>query len=315
MRRRLASVLVVLAAILVAVGCGGPTAPASPSAAPAASTVLPSPHEPAPGPTGPSTSASPPTPSAPTTTTPPSTTQPVVPSPAPPAPPPPPASTAPAPPPPGPELPAALLGTDWERLTTTDRVVALTFDGGSSDSAVASILATLAAQGVPGTFFVTGDFARRYPGQVATIAAAGHRVGNHSDSHEHYPALTDAQIARDLADAEAAIVAAGATAEPWFRFPYGDRTAADVRAVNAAGWVPVRWTVDTLGWKGTSGGQTSATVVQRVLGAAQPGEIVLMHVGANPDDGTTLDADALADVIAGLRAAGYGFVTVDRLRG
>jgi hypothetical protein len=40
-----------------------------------------------------------------------------------------------------------------------------------------------------------------------------------------------------------------------------------------------------------------------------------MHVGANPDDGTTLDADALPQVIAGYRQAGYGFTTVDALRG
>ena len=40
-----------------------------------------------------------------------------------------------------------------------------------------------------------------------------------------------------------------------------------------------------------------------------------MHVGTNPDDGTTLAAAALPDVIAGLPGAGYGFVTVDRLGG
>lgn len=272
MRRRGASVVVVLAFLLPAVGCGGPGE--------------------APGPTA---------------TSPASTAQPTVPVPAPPAP--------PSSPPHGTRVPTALLGTDWERLPTTERVVALTFDGGSSDAAVASILSTLAREQVTATFFVTGEFARRHRDQVAAIASAGHRVGNHSDSHEHYTALTDAQIADDLADAEASILAAGAVAAPWFRFPYGDRTSADIRTVNAAGYVPVRWTVDTLGWKGTSGGQTQATVVQRTLGAAQPGEIVLMHVGANPDDGTILDAEALPEIIAGLRAGGYGFVTVDRLRG
>lgn len=244
-----------------------------------------------------------------------------------PATPPPPASatTAPASPPveppppvtpPVPEaLPPALLGTDWERLPTTDAVVALTFDGGASDAAVPSILATLADRGVTATFFVTGDFARRYPARVAAVVAAGHRVGNHSDSHEHYPALTDAEIAADLEDARVAIAAAGAEPRPWFRFPYGDRTPADVRAVNAAGYVPVRWTVDSLGWKGTSGGLTAAAVIERVLAAAQPGAIVLLHVGANPDDGTTLDADALPAIIDGLRARGYSFVTLDRLLG
>jgi hypothetical protein len=41
-------------------------------------------------------------------------------------------------------------------------------------------------------------------------------------------------------------------------------------------------------------------VIDRVVGAARPGEIVLMHVGYNPDDHTTLDAQALPTVIAEL---------------
>jgi peptidoglycan/xylan/chitin deacetylase (PgdA/CDA1 family) len=211
--------------------------------------------------------------------------------------------------------PAALRGVDWERIPTTAKVVALTFDGGSSDAGAAGILATLRAEGVPATFFVTGDFARRYPSQVAAFSAAGHRLGNHSDHHDHYPLLTNAQIAADLAAAEAAIVATGARpACPLFRFPYGDRTSADIAAVNDAGYVPVRWTVDSLGWTGTER-MTVQAVVDRVLAAATPGAIVLMHVGANPDDGTTFDADALPAIIAGFRDRGYSFVTLDRLLG
>ncbi len=213
-------------------------------------------------------------------------------------------------------LPAALRGKDFERIPTSRKVVALTFDGGSSDAAVPSILQTLRRENVPATFFVTGDFARRYPASVSRIVAAGHRVGNHSDRHLEYPTLTNAQIKMDLARAETAISSAsGKQAKPLFRFPYGARTTADIAVVNDVGYVPVRWTVDTLGWKGTSGGITAATVRDRVLDAARPGEIVLMHVGANPDDGTTLDADALPGVIEQLRSSGYEFVTLDALLG
>ena len=53
----------------------------------------------------------------------------------------------------------------------------------------------------------------------------------------------------------------------------------------------------------------------QVLAAAQPGEIVLMHLGSNPDDGTTLDAAALPATIDGLRARGYSFVTLQALSG
>jgi peptidoglycan/xylan/chitin deacetylase (PgdA/CDA1 family) len=49
------------------------------------------------------------------------------------------------------------------------------------------------------------------------------------------------------------------------------------------------------------------------MAALQPGEIVLMHIGSNPDDGSTLDADALPQVIDRISAAGYGFATLDAL--
>jgi len=203
------------------------------------------------------------------------------------------------------------LGIDWDALPTSQRVVALTFDGGSSDVGVGSILGTLRRYGVTATFFPTGAFARAYPSAVWGMAAGGHAVGNHSNTHPYFSTLPDAQITAELAAADASIAAlTERTTRPLFRFPYGDRTTADIAVVNGAGYIPFRWTVDTLGWKGTSGGLSAALVCQRVLSTARPGQIVLMHVGANPDDGTTLDADALPCVIEGLRARGYAFATL-----
>ena len=40
------------------------------------------------------------------------------------------------------------------------------------------------------------------------------------------------------------------------------------------------------------------------IGCAQ---VVLLHVGAHPTDGSVLDADALPCIIEGLRARGYAF--------
>ncbi len=59
--------------------------------------------------------------------------------------------------------------------------------------------------------------------------------------------------------------------------------------------------------------QATAFVADRVITAARPGEIVLMHVGSNPDDHTTLEAVALPAVIDRLTSAGYRFVTLDTL--
>jgi peptidoglycan/xylan/chitin deacetylase (PgdA/CDA1 family) len=189
----------------------------------------------------------------------------------------------------------------------------LTFDAGANSAALPSILQTLARSGVPATFFLTGSWAAANPAGVSAIVASGHRVGNHSMTHPGFTGLTDAGIAAEVQGAQQAILAAGADPMPLFRFPFGERDARTIAAVNNLGYVPVRWTVDTLGWKGTSGGITPQQVADRVLAGLRPGEIVLMHIGSNPDDGSTLDADALPQMIDRVRAAGYGFVTLDSL--
>jgi peptidoglycan/xylan/chitin deacetylase (PgdA/CDA1 family) len=222
-----------------------------------------------------------------------------------------PTRTTPATPP----FPRSLLGQDVTRIPTGARVVALTFDAGANPDGVTSILATLARLHVRATFFLTGSFVSAFPDQSRRIVAAGHRVGNHSVNHPYVTDLTDAQIRGQLSGAARTIrTTTGADPAPLFRFPYGDRDARTIATVNAAGYVAVRWTVDSLGWQGTmSGARDASFVVARVVAAARPGAIALMHVGSNPSDHSTLDADALPDIIAQLRAAGYGFVTLDAL--
>lgn len=224
--------------------------------------------------------------------------------------PPPPTTTAPAP---AGGVPAALRGQDVEVIPTSRQVVALTFDAGANADGLPSILSTLVADGVPATFFITGQWAHDHPSQAAAITAAGHRVGNHSSQHPHFPALSEEAIRLEVVDAEDQIRASGVDPRPLFRFPFGDRDARTIKAVNDLGYVAVRWTVDTLGWKGTTGGMSAQQVSDRAVAALRPGAIVLMHVGSNPNDRTTLDADALPGMISRMRGAGYEFVTLDQL--
>jgi peptidoglycan/xylan/chitin deacetylase (PgdA/CDA1 family) len=215
-------------------------------------------------------------------------------------------------------VPAGLGGANWGAVKAASKIVALTFDGGSGAEAVDGILGTLKAQHVPATFFLTGGFVSAFPAKARAIVAAGERVGDHSVSHPHFIGdhLTDAQMRAQVRDARQRIIAAtGADPWPWFRFPYGDLNAHAISVVNSVGFVPIGWTVDTLGWKGAKDtGITATTIVQRVLANLKPGAVVLMHVGAAPD-GTTLDAAALPSMISALRARGYSFVTMDAMLG
>jgi peptidoglycan/xylan/chitin deacetylase (PgdA/CDA1 family) len=196
-------------------------------------------------------------------------------------------------------------------VPTSRAVVALTFDAGANAAGLPAILATLAAEHVPATFFLTGRFAQLFPDSARSIAAAGGLIGNHTYDHPDLTTLSADRLRQEVLDGAASIrTVTGAVSLPWFRFPYGAYDAGTLSAVNGLGYAAVGWTVDTLGWKGSSGGITSAIVQQRALGSLRPGEIVLMHVGSNPDDGTTLDAAALPGIVAGMRARGYGFVTL-----
>jgi peptidoglycan/xylan/chitin deacetylase (PgdA/CDA1 family) len=206
-------------------------------------------------------------------------------------------------------LPPSLVGKEWTRLPTTKKVVALTFDCGSNMAGVRSILSTLKARGANATFFMCGRFAETFPGLARSIAAS-YPVGNHTYSHPYLTRMSAAAVRREVRLGAAAIRrVTGREPRPLFRFPYGDRDARTIGIVNRLGYGAIGWTVDTLGWKGRSGGQTAKSVLRRVLDGLRPGAIVLMHVGAAPD-GTTLDADALPRVIAALRHRGYRLVTV-----
>ena len=224
-------------------------------------------------------------------------------------------ATTPSTPGPTAPIPPSLVGHVVSRIPTSRKVVALTFDAGANGDGVDSILATLAKEKVAANFYLTGDFVGSFPTLAVRMSAAG-RLGNHTADHLHLPTLTDAQVRTQVTSAQTTMLrVTGEDPRPLFRFPFGDSGPRDLRLVNDLGYVAVGWTVDTLGWQGTSGGRSADSVVQRVLAAATPGEIVLMHVGSNPTDHSTLDADALPRIISGLRATGYSFVTLDALGG
>jgi peptidoglycan-N-acetylglucosamine deacetylase len=202
------------------------------------------------------------------------------------------------------------VGHDLVTLPVSRPVVALTFDAGASDEGVAPILATLRREGVPASFFLTGDFVDDFPASARAMAAFG-PVGNHTYHHRDLTTLTDAQVRIEVRSAASRIrTVTGHDPQPLFRFPFGAVDAHRIAVVNSECYVPFRWSVDTLGWKGTSGGQSADSVVSRVVSNARAGEIVLMHVGAHPTDHSTLDADALGRVITELRARGYTFTTL-----
>ncbi|KAB7837973.1 polysaccharide deacetylase family protein, partial [Streptomyces mobaraensis] len=210
----------------------------------------------------------------------------------------------------------AFGGRDLTVVPTREREVALTFDCGGGDQGVDEVLGVLGAWGVAATFFMTGRFASAH-GDAARRIARAYPVGNHSMTHPAFPGLTREQRVEEVRSAAAAVErAVGRPPVRLFRFPFGEVNRECVADVNAEGYTCVRWTVDTLGWKGAGGGITTERVVGRVLDALVPGAIVLMHVGRTSSaDPSTVDAAALPELIQAISDRGYGFLSLDGLLG
>jgi peptidoglycan/xylan/chitin deacetylase (PgdA/CDA1 family) len=88
---------------------------------------------------------------------------------------------------------------------------------------VPRILALLERHGVPGTFFVPGETAERWPGTVADIRAAGHEVALHGHTHRPLTKMDEAEQREDLERALAALDACGVRPRG-YRAPYWQLT-------------------------------------------------------------------------------------------
>jgi peptidoglycan/xylan/chitin deacetylase (PgdA/CDA1 family) len=199
----------------------------------------------------------------------------------------------------------------WDTIPTSDKVVALTVDCGGDAAGIPKILAALDTTQAPATFFLTGRWVEHFPDEAKRIASR-YPLGNHTYDHPHMTKIDDAAIRDQIEDAGRAVQeVTGIAPTELFRFPYGERDDRTLQVVGSYGFTAIGWTVDTVGWKGREGGvRSAATVADRVIGALQPGMIVLMHAGA-ATDGSTLDADALPQIVSRARAKGYRFVRID----
>lgn len=192
-------------------------------------------------------------------------------------------------------------------IRTRERVVAVTFNAAWNDAGLERVLRELARRRTPAAFFLTGDFADRYPKAVKRLAAAGHGLGNHSYSHPYFNDLTAAGRSREVRAADRALRAAGAGAAltPFFRFPYSETSAAQIKELNGLGFADIEFTTDTNGWKGTEGGMTVGRAVGRALDALRPGMILQMHVGTTEGQTDVIDARALPRILDAITARGY----------
>lgn len=188
-------------------------------------------------------------------------------------------------------------------VQTDEKKVAITFDAAWGAEDTEELLGILAEYNAKATVFVVGDWVRKYPESVQAFYAAGHTIGNHSDSHKDYTKLTAEEILADVQACNDAIATCTGAPPKLLRAPSGAYSDATITAAEQLHMQTVQWSVDSLDWQGL----TVDEMVQRVTGAAENGSIILFH---NDVKNTP---DALRETLRILKERGYSFVTVEEL--
>ena len=182
--------------------------------------------------------------------------------------------------------------------------VALTFDDGPWPHTTQQMLTILSQRQAPATFFVVGRQVERYPELVRREVAAGMALGSHSYSHpQPFNRLPVARIRDEITRGRRTLVPLGIY-PVGFRPPGGAASPAVTAAAQELGDRTVLWSVDPADWQP---GVTANQLVQRVLAAARPGAIVLLHDGGGNRSATVA---ALPAIIDGLRRLGLTLTVV-----
>ena len=236
------------------------------------------------------------------------------------------AAAAPPAPPAGPArapVTRGLAAPDMTRGPLDRREVLVSFDAGSSDRGAGEILDALSKRGIRTTVFVTGEFVRRYPDLARRIAADGHEVGNHTDTHPHMTTYASdgrqttrlgvdrAFVAGELArTARLYRDATGRMMAPIWRAPFGEHNPEIRRWAAEQGYWHVGWTggrtgLDGMDWitdPSSRGYRPAERLLRRLVQHAENGGIVLLHLGSDRQEPVGSRIDLLLD---GLAARGF----------
>jgi peptidoglycan/xylan/chitin deacetylase (PgdA/CDA1 family) len=198
-----------------------------------------------------------------------------------------------------------LAGELINRVDTTERVVALTFDDGPTGWTPA-ILNMLAGAGIPATFYLNGADLDRHPDQGAAIARAGHEIGNHTYTHRRMMFVSAQTVAEEIERTDAAIARTGYRGAVTFRPPYGKKLWALPHYLAKHGRTTVTWDLEPDSADTPSTDQIVKATVENV----HPGSIILLHVML---ESRSASRGAVPQIIEQLQSDGYRFVTVSEL--
>lgn len=197
------------------------------------------------------------------------------------------------------------------RITGDRSTLALTFDDGPNPTVTPGLLDVLDRYGARATFFLMGSRVRIFPALTREIAARGHALGNHTDTHPNLTFLSAKRLRDELSRCHEAIESVGGYRPRWMRPPFGFRGPGLGGVVRQMGYAGVAmWSRLARDWRP----QTAEPVIRRLRGV-RGGDIVLMHDGDHrlPEGDRYHTVAALENWLPRWKDAGLKFVAVDEI--
>ena len=197
---------------------------------------------------------------------------------------------------------ASYIGND-------EKIIYLTFDAGYENGNVEKILDVLDKHNVKAAFFVLENLVSRNTELVKRMADSGHLVCNHTASHKNMSLVCD----RDSFEQELKALEdvyrekTGRELDKYYRPPEGSFNEANLTFADEMGYHTVFWSFAYADWDNSKQPDTERSIV-KVMEHIHNGEIMLLH----PTSAT--NAAILDTVITRLKADGYSFGTLDKLK-
>ncbi|MFJ3308760.1 polysaccharide deacetylase family protein [Streptomyces sp. NPDC086549] len=182
------------------------------------------------------------------------------------------------------------------------RGVNITIDDGPDPTWTPQVLQVLKDNGVKATFCMVGTQAQAHPDLVKAVVAAGHRLCDHTVSHDTtMDKKSEAYQSQEILGAESMITKASGGVRPlYYRAPGGAFTPYSRKLAASRGMRPLGWNVDSKDFErpGTN------AVITTVKSEISNGPTVLFH-DAGGDRSQTVAA--LREVLPWLKQQGYSF--------
>ncbi|MEU5040691.1 polysaccharide deacetylase family protein [Streptomyces griseorubiginosus] len=180
--------------------------------------------------------------------------------------------------------------------------VNITIDDGPDPAWTPQVLDVLSEYGVKATFCMVGTQAQAHPDLVKKVVAAGHRLCDHSVSHDTtMDKKSEAYQSQQILDAERMITEASGGVRPmYYRAPGGAFTPYSRKLAASHGMRPLGWNVDSKDFERPG----TAAIVATVEHELPNGPTILFH-DAGGDRAETVEA--LRELLPRLRDQGYVF--------